>query len=51
MDEEVEGQVWAREMIRACEAVEGNKCGRHRLDKGLAARTCTQAAPLASANA
>ena len=41
----------AREMITACEAVEGNKFGLYMLDKELAARTYTQASPLATANA
>ena len=37
-------------MITACEAVEGNKFGMYMLDKELAARTYSQAAPLASSN-
>ena len=40
-----------RDMITACEAVEGNKFGLYMLDKELAARTYTQASPLANANA
>lgn len=48
IDEQVEEEVSAREMIGACEAVEGNKFGLYMLDKELAARTYTQAAPLAS---
>ena len=40
----------ARGMITACEAVEGNKFGMYMLDKELAARTYSQAAPLASSN-
>ena len=48
IDEQVEEEETAREMIGACEAVEGNKFGLYMLDKELAARTYTQAAPLAS---
>ena len=48
IDEQVEEEEAAREMIGACEAVEGNKFGLYMLDKELAARTYTQAAPLAS---
>ena len=48
IDEQVEEEESAREMIGACEAVEGNKFGPYMLDKELAARTYTQAAPLAS---
>ena len=48
IDEQVEEVESAREMIGACEAVEGNKFGLYMLDKELAARTYTQAAPLAS---
>ncbi|WP_302379333.1 ferritin [uncultured Alistipes sp.] len=48
IDEQVEEEESAREMIGACEAVEGNKFGLYMLDKELAARTYTQAAPLAS---
>ena len=51
VDEQVEEEESAREMITACEAVEGNKFGLYMLDKELAARTYTQAAPLASTNA
>lgn len=47
IDEQVEEEESAREMIGACEAVEGNKFGLYMLDKELAARTYTQAAPLA----
>ena len=50
-DEQVEEEESAREMITACEAVEGNKFGLYMLDKELAARTYTQASPLATANA
>ena len=48
IDEQVEEEESAREMIGACEAVEGNKFGLYMLDKELAARTYTQAAPLVS---
>ena len=48
IDEQVEEEASARDMITACEAVEGNKFGLYMLDKELAARTYTQAAPLAS---
>ena len=48
IDEQVEEEESAREMIGACEAVEGNKFGLYMLNKELAARTYTQAAPLAS---
>ena len=51
IDEQVEEEESAREMIGACEAVEGNKFGLYMLDKELAARTYTQASPLATANA
>lgn len=48
IDEQVEEEETVREMIGACEAVEGNKFGLYMLDKELAARTYAQAAPLAS---
>ena len=48
IDEQVEEEESAREMIGAYETVEGNKFGLYMLDKELAARTYTQAAPLAS---
>ena len=51
VDEQVEEEESARDMITACEAVEGNKFGLYTLDKELAARTYTQASPLATANA
>ena len=35
-------------MIRACEAVEGNKFGLYTLDKELAARTYATPSPLAA---
>ena len=48
--EQGEEEESARGMITACEAVEGNKFGMYMLDKELAARTYSQAAPLASSN-
>ena len=48
IDEQVEEEESARDMITAVEAVEGNKYGMYMLDKELAARTYTQASPLAS---
>ena len=48
IDEQVEEEESAREMISTFEAVEGNKYGMYMLDKELAARTYTQASPLAS---
>lgn len=48
IDEQVEEEGNAREMIAACEAVEGNKYGQYMFDKELAARSYTQAAPLAA---
>ena len=49
IDEQVEEEENARELIAAAEAVEGNKYGMYMLDKELAARTYTQASPLATA--
>ena len=49
IDEQVEEEASARDMITACEAVEGNKFGLYMLDKELAARAYTQASPLANA--
>ena len=49
VDEQVEEEVSARDMITACEAVEGNKFGLYTLDKELAARVYQQASPLATA--
>ena len=46
IDEQVEEEENAREMIAAVEAVEGNKYGMYMLDKELATRTYTQASPL-----
>jgi ferritin len=48
IDEQVEEEENAREMIAAVEAVEGNKYGMYMLDKELAARTYTQVSPLAT---
>lgn len=49
IDEQVEEEESAREMIDAVEAVEGNKYGMYMLDKELAARVYTPASPLATA--
>jgi len=49
IDEQVEEEENARDLIAAAEAVEGNKYGMYMLDKELAARTYTQASPLATA--
>lgn len=49
IDEQVEEEASARDMIAAFEAVEDNKYGLYMLDKELAARTYTQASPLATA--
>ena len=48
IDEQVEEEESARDMITAFEAVEGNKYGMYMLDKELAARTYTPASPLAA---
>lgn len=48
IDEQVEEEESARDMITAFEAVEGNKYGMYMLDKELAARTYTQPSPLAT---
>ena len=48
IDEQVEEEENAREMIAACEAVEGNKYGMYMLDKELSTRTYTQPSPLAT---
>ena len=48
IDEQVEEEENAREMIAAVEAVEGNKYGMYMLDKELAARTYTTPLPLAT---
>lgn len=49
IDEQVEEEESARDMIAAVEAVEGNKYGMYMLDKELAARTYTPASPLGTA--
>lgn len=46
VNEQVEEEQSARDMIAACEAVEGNKFGLYMLDKELAARVYQQASPL-----
>lgn len=48
IDEQVEEEETAREMIASVEAVEGNKYGMYMLDKELAARTYNQPSPLAA---
>ena len=48
IDEQIEEEESARDMIFAAEAVEGDKYGMYQLDKELAARTNTQASPLAT---
>ena len=48
IDEQVEEEENAREMIAAVEAVEGNKYGMYMLDKELAARTYTTPSPLST---
>ena len=48
IDEQVEEEENAREMIAAVEAVEGNKYGMYMLDKELAARVYTTPSPLAT---
>ena len=49
IDEQVEEEESAREMIAAVEAVEGNKYGMYMLDKDLAARVYNTPSPLATA--
>ena len=49
IDEQVEEEENARDMITAVEAVEGNKYGMYMLDKDLAARVYTTPSPLATA--
>lgn len=49
IDEQVEEEESAREMITAFEAVEGNKYGLYMLDKELATRTFNTPSPLATA--
>ena len=48
IDEQVEEEESAREMIAAVEAVEGNKYGMYMLDKEQAARTYVAPSPLAA---
>ena len=48
IDEQVEEEGNARDMIAAVEAVEGNKYGMYMLDKELATRTYAQPSPLAT---
>lgn len=48
IDEQVEEEESARDMIHAFEAVEGNKYGMYMLDKELAARVYTAPSPLAA---
>ena len=49
INEQVEEEESARDMIFATESVEGNKYGMYQLDKELATRTYVQASPLANA--
>ena len=49
IDEQVEEEESARDMISAVEAVEDNKYGMYMLDKELAARVYTVPSPLATA--
>ena len=49
IDEQVEEEESAREMISTFEAVEGNKYGMYMLDKELATRTYAVPSPLATA--
>ena len=49
IDEQVEEEESARDMIQAFEAVEGNKYGMYMLDKELAARVYNTPSPLATA--
>ena len=49
IDEQVEEEENARDMITAVEAVEGNKYGMYMLDKELAARVYNTPSPLATA--
>lgn len=48
VDEQVEEEESAREMIATFEAVEGNKYGMYMIDKELAARTYAAPSPLAT---
>ena len=49
IDEQIEEEENARDMIVASEAVENDKYGMYQLDKELATRVYTQASPLATA--
>ena len=49
IDEQIEEEESARDMIFAAEVVENDKYGMYQLDKELAARVYTQASPLATA--
>lgn len=51
VNEQVEEEEAAREKIAACEAVDGNKFGLYMLDKELASRSYSVAAPLSSTEA
>lgn len=48
VNEQVEEEESARDMIFAAESVEGDKYGMYQLDKELATRVYTQASPLAN---
>ncbi len=48
VDEQVEEEESARDMIFAAESVEGDKYGMYQLDKELATRAYSQASPLAA---
>ena len=48
IDEQVEEEEAAREMVTTFEAVEGNKYGMYMIDKELAARTYVSPSPLAA---
>ena len=49
IDEQIEEEESARDMIFAAECVESNKYGMYQLDKELATRTYSQASPLTTA--
>lgn len=49
IDEQIEEEESARDMIQAFEAVEGNKYGMYMLDKELAARVYSTPSPLVTA--
>ena len=50
IDEQVEEEETARDMIASVEAVEGNKYGMYMLDKELSARVYAEPSPLAKTN-